>query len=331
MNRLITAPLLLLLAGLAPATAPTPAPTPTQNTPATTTSSPAFLALVPDPAAVVKLSGGYRFLEGPTWLAAAGELVFSDIPADTQYIFSPAPQPTTRVFRKPSGNANGTALLADGSLIVCRHGPRDVIRVAPSGEATMLATHFDGKRLNSPNDAVVAPDGTVFFTDPPWGVRRDARELDFCGVYALSTDGTLTLLARDLAGPNGIALSPDGSTLYVTESWRDVKEKFINAYPLTPPTADNRRWSAGAPRRFYTVDKGTPDGIRVDVHGNLWTTAGDGVHVVSPEGQLLGRILTPETPANLTFGGPDGNTLFITARTSLYSIRTTANPAPRAK
>lgn len=309
-SRLSIVPLVLALpwlSGMTQATRPASAPA--------TPPSAAFLKLVPDPSAVTKVGLGFRFLEGPTWLPDGRGLVYSDIPANTLYLHTPGATTQATVFVRPSGNANGTTLDREGRLVVCRHGDRDVIRYEKDGSTTTLATHFEGKRLNSPNDLIVAADGSVYFTDPPYGVRPPQRELDFCGVYRIAPDGKLSLVARDLAGPNGITLSPDGKTLYVTETGRQVTPKFINAYDVLPDG------SLGPPRRFYTVERGSPDGIRTDPAGNLWATAGDGIHVVSPAGELIGRIATPEVPANLTFGGADGNTLYITARTGLYTIR----------
>jgi gluconolactonase len=271
----------------------------------------AFARLVPDAGKVEKVAGGLKFLEGPSWWEARGGLVFSDIPGDVQWLYKPGERPVELI--KPSHNANGTTIDREGNLIICRHSARDIVRMSPSGEVTVLAERFEGKRLNSPNDAAVAPDGSVYFTDPPWGVKEKERELKECNVYRVDREGKVTAIVRDLKAPNGIAFSPDGKTLYVSESWWQIKPQFINAYEVKPDG------TVGEGRRFYTVDKGTPDGMRVDTDGNVWTTAGDGVHVVAPDGTLLGRIPVPESPANLEFA-PDGKSLYITARTSLYAI-----------
>jgi gluconolactonase len=278
-----------------------------------------FEQLVPDPAALVKVASGLKFVEGPTWLPDRKAFVFSDIPANTQYMIAPGEGGTwgkPEVFRSPSGNANGTTLDREGRLLICRHGDRDLIRIEKDGSVTVLATHFEGKRLNSPNDVIVAADGAIYFTDPPWGLgKNDKKELDHDSVYRLSPDGKLTKVASEMKAPNGLALSPDGKTLYVAESWWQVKPQFISQYDVKPDG------SLGEPRPFFTVAKGTPDGMRVDEHGNVWTSAGEGVIVISPEGKQLGLIPVPESPANLTFGGDDGKTLFITAKTSVYAIR----------
>lgn len=273
--------------------------------------SEAFRRLVPDAGALEKVADGFKFLEGPSWWAAKGGLVFSDIPGDVQWLYKPGSKPEELI--KPSHNANGTTVDNAGNLIVCRHGKRDIIRISPKGEETVLATTFEGKRLNSPNDAVVGADGSVFFTDPPWGVKEKDRELTECNVYRIDSTGKLSAVVRDLKAPNGVALSPDGKTLYVSESWWQVKPQFINAYPVGPDG------SVGRGRRFHTVESGTPDGMRVDAEGNVWTTTGTGVDVVSPAGELLGRIPVPEAPANLELA-PDGQTLYITARKSLYCV-----------
>lgn len=275
--------------------------------------------LVPDPAALTRVATGFGFVEGPTWLPHEHAFVFSDIPRDTQHLVRLNPDgsfATPEVFLRPSRNANGTTLDPEGNLLVCRHSARDLIRIAPDGTQQVLATHYRDKRLNSPNDVIVAPDGAIYFTDPPWGLgRNDVREQEHASVYRLAPDGTLAAVASDMLAPNGLALSPDGRTLYVSESWWQIKPQFISAYPVRPDG------SLGPPRRFYDVPVGTPDGMRVDQHGNVWTTAGDGILILSPEGELLATLPVPESPANLTFGGPDGKTVMITARTSIYAIR----------
>lgn len=275
--------------------------------------------LVPDPAALTKVATGFGFVEGPTWLPHKNAFVFSDIPRDTQHLVVLNADGTfaaPEVFLQPSRNANGTTLDPQGNLLVCRHSARDLIRIAPDGTQRVLATHYQDKRLNSPNDVIVAPDGAIYFTDPPWGLgRNDVREQEHASVYRLAPDGTLAAVASDMLAPNGLALSPDGKTLYVSESWWQIRPQFISAYRVRPDG------SLGPPRRFYEVPVGTPDGMRVDQHGNVWTTAGNGILILSPEGELLATIPVPESPANLTFGGPDGKTVLITAETSIYAIR----------
>lgn len=284
---------------------------------------PTFADLVPDPAALQKVATGFKFLEGPTWLPEKNAFVFSDIPADTQYLIPLNPDGTFAphsTFLTPSRNANGTTLDREGRLLICRHSARDLVRIEKDGSTTTLASHYDGKRLNSPNDVIVATDGSILFTDPPWGLgKNDVKELDHTSVYRLLPDGKLIKLASEMKAPNGLALSPDGRTLYVSESWWQVKPQFISAYDVLPDG------TLSAPRLFYTIEKGTPDGMRIDAHGNIWTTAGEGILIISPAGKLIGKIPTPESPANLTFGGPDGKTLLITAKTSVYAIRVNPN------
>lgn len=275
--------------------------------------------LIPDASALTKVATGFGFVEGPTWLPHKNAFVFSDIPRDTQHLVRLNPDGTfapPEVFLQPSRNANGTTLDPQGNLLVCRHSARDLIRISPDGTQQVLASHYQDKRLNSPNDVIVAPNGAIYFTDPPWGLgRNDVREQEHASVYRLAPDGTLNAVASDMLAPNGLALSPDGKTLYVSESWWQIKPQFISAYPVQPDG------SLGAPRRFYDVPTGTPDGMRVDQHGNVWTTAGNGILILSPEGELLATLPVPESPANLAFGGPDGKTVLITAKTSIYAIR----------
>ena len=245
---------------------------------------------------------GLEFTEGPVWLAS-GELLFSDIPADTIY------RADKTIFRRPSGKSNGLTLDPQGRLIACEHWNRRVTRTEKDGSITVLAESYEGKKLNSPNDAIVRSDGTVFFTDPPYGLEDREAELSFNGVFAILPDGTLKLLATDFNRPNGIALSPDGKILYVA----DVAESHIRAFDLAEDA------SLSNPRIFCSVP--TPDGIRVDSRGFLWSSARDGVQVFNPEGEHVGTISFPQQPANLTFGGEDSKTLFATARTAVYKVR----------
>jgi gluconolactonase len=301
-----------------------------------------------------KLGGGMKFIEGPVWVprpaaagstapstrapdgkaAAGGFLVFSDIPADELKKWTPADGVTT--YRpKPADwvMVNGNALDAAGRLIHCAHMTRAVLRTEPDGTVTTLADHFEGKKLNSPNDAVVASTGTVYFTDPPYGLPKGvASDLGFRGVYKLDpATKAIALLTKELGSPNGIALSPDERTLYVAVS--DPKNPVIRAYPLAADGNLAGGTLAGDGRDLCRIDKGVPDGIKVDAAGRVWSSAGDGVHVFSADGKLLGKVLVPESPANLCFGGDDGHTLFVTAKTSLYSISvktTAAKAGPRS-
>jgi gluconolactonase len=276
----------------------------------------AFSQVVAPAARVEKLASGMRFTEGPVWIAKEGFLVFSDIPADELKRWSPAGGLST--FRKPSRNANGNTVDRDGRLITCEHSGRRVVRLEADGTLTTLADRFEGKRFNSPNDAAVRRDGSIYFTDPDYGLGSQPRELEGCYVFRLQPDtGKVSLLVKDFDKPNGICFSPDEKRLYVADSG---KPRHIRVFEVQPDG------SLTGGRVFCTLDQGVPDGIRADREGRVYSSAGDGVHIFQPDGNLIGKILVPESPANLGFGGADGKTLFITARTSLYSITTLVGP-----
>lgn len=244
----------------------------------------------------------YLFTEGPVWIPAEERLLFSDIPGDTIF------DHTGAVFRRPSGNSNGLVLDFEGRLIACEHGTRRVTRTEADGAITLLAEFYEGKRLNSPNDAVVRRDGAIFFTDPPYGVSEEDRELEFQGVYLIRPDGELVLLVDDFDRPNGIALSPDETTLYVA----DTRAAHIRAFDVA---ADGSL----ANDRVFTAIPG-PDGMDIDAEGRVWCTSSEGIQVNAPDGTVLFVLPVPEPPANCTFGGVDGKTLFITARRSVYAV-----------
>lgn len=257
--------------------------------------------------AVEKVAGEFKFTEGPVWVAAKNELLFSDIPADRIVRFDGA---TAATFREPSNNSNGLTLDKQGRLIACEHGARRVSRTEADGRVVTLADRFEGKRLNSPNDVVVRSDGAIYFTDPPYGVKPEDRELDFQGVYRLSPDGaTLTLVVRDFVKPNGLAFSPDESRLYVA----DTERGHIRVFDV----ASDGALSGG---RVF-AETPNADGMKVDTKGNVFCTAKPGVMVFDPAGRHLGTIIAPERPANCAFGDPDWRSLYITARTGLYRIR----------
>ncbi len=251
---------------------------------------------------------GFKFTEGPLWTGAGG-LIFSDIPADTIY------RADKSVFRQPSGESNGLTLDAEGRLLACEHKNRRVSRTEKDGTVTVVAERFDGKRLNSPNDLAVRSDGTVFFTDPPYGLPGGLEgpdaELDCAGVYAVKPGGEARQLARDFKKPNGIAFSPDEKTLYIA----DTEGGHVRRFSVAP---DGALAGGGV---LYELPG--PDGLKVDRAGNLWCTAGDGVHVVNPEGKRLQLVEIPERPSNCAFGGGDGKTLFVTAVTGVYKVGTT--------
>ena len=255
------------------------------------------------------VASGFQFLEGPVWVPARKELLFSDIPASRIHRYSPAAN-SCNVFREPSGQANGNALDPQGRLVTCEHENRRVSRTEPDGTVIALATHYEGNRLNSPNDVVCRSDGSVYFSDPPYGVKPELRELDFQGVFRVSSDGkTLTLLARDFVKPNGLAFSPGEKILFIA----DTELGHIRAFDV------NADGSIANGRVFCNVER--PDGFRVDVEGSLYICAMKSVEVFDRTGKKRGDITLPERPANVAFGDPDRQTLYICARTSLYRAR----------
>jgi gluconolactonase len=252
-----------------------------------------------------EVASGFQFTEGPAW-HPEGFLIFSDIPANRIVKWTGPNKVET--FREPSGNSNGLIFDTKGRLIACEHGNRRVSRTEPDGKVVTLADKYDGKRLNSPNDVVVKSDGNIYFTDPPYGIQPAEKELDFNGVFRISPDGKLSLLAKDFDRPNGILLSPDEKTLYVADTARG----HVRAFDVQPDG------SVKGGKVFCEVPG--PDGMSMDVKGNLYVTS-TGVAVFGPKGEKIGEINLPERPANCCFGGPDYKTLFVTARTSLYSVR----------
>jgi gluconolactonase len=289
----------------------------------------AFRQLIVGSAALEELYSDCRWAEGPAWFADLNCLIWSDIP--NQRMLRWAPEGGVSVFRSPSNFVNGNTRDRQGRLVSCEHGGRRVTRTEIDGSITILADRYQGKRLNSPNDVVVRSDGSVWFTDPTYGIKSDYEgyraepEQDTRNVYRLDpVSGDLEAAVTDFGQPNGLAFSPDETKLYVADSAssHDIKApRHIRVFDVI----DGRRLSNG--RIFCSLDNGLPDGFRVDVKGNVWTSAGDGVHCFSPDGVLLGKILVPQTVANLTFGGPRRNRLFITATKSLYSVFVATNGA----
>lgn len=295
---------------------------------------PAFARLTVGSARLDHLASGFRWAEGPVWFDDLQCLLFSDIP--NQRMLRWASDATgggaVSVFRQPSRFANGHTRDRQGRLVSCEHGARRVTRTEADGSITVLADQFNGKRLNSPNDVVVHSDGSIWFTDPTYGILSDyeghraAPEQPVHGVYRIDgATGAVTLVADDFCQPNGLAFSPDEAMLYIADSGAShdgTRPRHIRAFGV-----DGAKLTGGAP--FAVIDVGIPDGIRTDTAGNLWSSAGDGVHCFAPDGRRLGKILVPETVANLTFGGPARNRLFLTATSSLYAIYVTANGAQR--
>jgi gluconolactonase len=259
-----------------------------------------------------RIATGFQFTEGPLW-HPDGYLVFSDIPANC--ICRWWPDRTLEVYRQPSGNSNGLTLDREGRLIACEHGNRRVSRTEADGTVIALATHYQGKRLNSPNDVVMRSDGSIYFTDPPYGVPPEEQELDIHGVYRIAPDGTLVLLADDFDRPNGLAFSPDESILYVDDTARRHVRAF--AVPSDGTLANGRVFA-----EMQSTATGGPDGMKLDAEGNLYVTGPGGTWLFDPAGKHLGTLVTPEQPANLAFGDADRCTLYITPRTSVYRVRT---------
>ena len=252
-----------------------------------------------------KLQGGFSFTEGTAWNAAGGYLLFTDIP--NARIHKLVPPSTFSVFREMSGKANGLSFDPMGRLVAAEHGNRRVSRTNADGTIVSLADQYMGKKLNSPNDAIVRSDGTLYFTDPTYGLEGRAQELGFQGVFRISPTGALSLVDDKMTQPNGLALSPDEKTLYVGDSGSPVTHKWTV----------NTDGSVTGKTKF--VDIGS-DGMGMDDAGNVYLTAGANVRVYKPDGTSWGNIVVPEAPANVAFGGADRKTLFIAARTSIYSV-----------
>ena len=283
-------------------------------------------SLVPPGATIEKVAEGYTFTEGPVWIRGERRLLFSDVRANAIHQWteadgaSPFLDPVFEGDREGlrSISSNGLTFDGEGRLIICEHGARRISRLEEDGSRTVVVDSFEGARLNSPNDAVFGSDGSLYFTDPPYGLEgleeSPLRELDFNGVYRLRPDGALQLLVRDQTRPNGIALSPDESTLYVANS--DQNQKVWMAYDLDEDGA-----SGG--RVFFDVNDqtaaGAADGLKVDLRGNVFATGPGGVWVFGPDGVHLGTLLMPEVTANVAWGG-DGRTLYMTASTGVYRI-----------
>jgi gluconolactonase len=290
---------------------------------------PALDAIVPQGLMIEKIADGFIFTEGPVWVPE-GYLLFSDPNANTIYRWTPDGQ--VSVFRTKSGytgvdiaeygqpGSNGITLDPEGRVTIDEHGNRRVVRIEKTGAVTVLADRYEGKRLNSPNDLVYRSDGTLFFTDPPFGLPKafedPRKELSFSGVYSLK-DGKLRLGTHDLSGPNGLAFSPDERYLYVA-NW-DEKKKVLMRYRA------NNDGSLTDGVVFYDMTSAAGedalDGVKVDVRGNVYVSGPGGLWILSPEGKHLGTIVGPEHPHNLTWGDADGRTLYLTAQTGVYRIR----------
>jgi gluconolactonase len=294
-------------------------------------ADPRFDKLVPPDAKIEKLAGGFKWAEGPVWLEDKGVLVFSDVPNNVVHSYKPGDTKVTD-FLRPSGytgekrrggepGSNGLAVDLQGRLLLCQHGDRRVARLETDGKQTVLADRFNGKRFNSPNDLAVAG-AEIYFTDPPYGLEKGmddpAKEIPFQGVYRISRDGEVSLFAKTISRPNGIAFSPDKSTLYVANS--DSEKPVIYAFDMTAD-APKERVFFDTTKWMKQGHKGAPDGLKVDRDGNLFATGPGGVFVITPKGEYLGRI-DPKVPtANCGFG-EDGSVLYLTANNWLCKIKT---------
>jgi len=256
---------------------------------------------------VEKIVSGLRFTEGPAW-SPEGFLLFSDTVTNRLHKFVPGKGDSK--LSEVAGGPIGNAYDSQGRLYTCEFRERRVTRTSKSGKVEVLASRFEGKRLNAPNDIVVRRDGQIYFTDPAFGNQEDSRELDFYGVFRITARGDLEAVAKWKTRPNGIALSPNGRMLYVSDS----DARLVRAFDL------DRGGAASNERVFVDKISGVLDGIRTDEKGNLYVAA-KAVYIYSPQARLLGQIMLTETPSNLTFGDADLGTLFITARTSVYRVR----------
>jgi len=302
----------------------------TQSSPAKVVRlDPSLDRLIPRGEQIEKLAGGFQFIEGPVW-HPDGYLLFSDPNANTIYRWSP--EGSISVFRSKSGytgfnigeyhqpGSNGLTLDRNGLLTINEHGNRRVTRLERTGKITVLADQYKGKRLNSPNDLVYRSDGTLYFTDPPFGLPKafddPRKELPFSGVYMVK-DSQVALLTKELSGPNGIAFSPDERYLYV-DNW-DLKRKVLMRYDV------NADGTIANGKVFYDFTKDPEpvalDGIKVDEQGDVYVSAPGGIWILSPSGKALGHIVPPEHDANFTFGDEDGKSLYLTASTGLYRLR----------
>jgi gluconolactonase len=277
-----------------------------------------FRSIVGGDAPVERLGTGFIFTEGPMWHEIEKHLIFSDMPGDTMRKWTPDGKTVT--FRKPCHKTNGNYYDLQGRLVSCEHASSRVTRTEKDGSLTVLASHYKGKELNSPNDIIVKSDGSLYFSDPTYG-RMDGfgllreQDLDFQGVYRIDGEtGELTLLADDFTQPNGLTFSLDESKLYVG----DTSEGHIRVFDVEEDgsLSNSRVWAKPTGK-----GSGAPDGMKADSAGNIYCTGPGGVHVFAPDATSLGVIHVPEGPANFTWGGDDLRDLFITASTSLYRTR----------
>jgi gluconolactonase len=328
----------LAVAALTVACSPEPAKAPeTKEAPKGVGSilrlDPAFDSIAPKDAYIEKVAGGFQFIEGPIWRPENQSLWFSDVQGNMIRQYSVADNQVKVILENSGGvggvaggfiGSNGEIADKDGAVLVCQHTARRIIRIGKDMKITPVVEKFEGKRLNSPNDLVYKSDGSLYFTDPPYGLPKQdedpKKELKFNGVFRLKA-GKVTAIIRDLTRPNGIALSPDEKILYIANS--DEKHKVWMAYDVQPDGTVKK----GRVFADVTAEKedGLPDGMKVDAAGNVYGSGPGGIWVFSPDGKHIGTIKPPETPANCNWGD-DGKSLYITARTGLYRIKLAANP-----
>jgi len=289
-----------------------------------------FRRLVIPSARLEKLAEGCRWAEGPAYFPAGRYLIWSDAPNDRMMRFDETSNAVS-VFRTPAGYSNGNTVDRQGRLVTCEHGNRRVTRTEHDGSITVIASHYDGKRFNSPNDVVVKSDGSIWFTDPAYGIDSDYEghkaesEIGACHVYRIDPQsGSVSIVADDFVRPNGLAFSPDEKRLYIADTGATHVvdgPRHIRVFDV----GENGRLTGGDV--FATSTSGLFDGFRLDDAGRIWTSAGDGVHCYESDGTLIGKILVPETVANVVFGGVKRNRLYICATTSLYSLLLPVNGA----
>ena len=293
---------------------------------------PSFRHLVKTSAQVEKLWTGCRWAEGPAYFPASRSLVWSDIPNDRMLRWDETTG-AVGVFRHPCGYSNGNTVDCAGRLVTCEHGNRRVTRTEHDGSITVVADRYQGKRLNSPNDVVVKSDGSIWFTDPAYGIDSDyeghkgENEIGACLVFRVDgANGVMTVVADDFVRPNGLAFSTDEKLLYIADtgiSHVPNGPKHIRVFDVT----EGGKLQGG--RLFADCTVGAFDGFRLDTEGRIWTSAADGVHCYTPGGALIGKVKVPEKVANVEFGGAKRNRLFICGTTSLYSVMLPVNGARR--
>jgi gluconolactonase len=290
---------------------------------------PRFNACLVGHARVERLWSGARWSEGPAWFGGGRYLVWSDIPNNRMMRYDET-DGSVSVFRNPSNNSNGNSVDRQGRLVSCEHLLRRVTRTEHNGSITVIADRFDGKRFNSPNDVVVKSEGSIWFTDPPYGILIDYEggtaesEIGNNNVYRVDgTTGKVTIVSDDFDKPNGLAFSPDEKYLYVADTGASHKAGGPKHIRRLEVSADGQ--TLGKSHVFADCTNGMFDGFRLDRDGRIWTSAGDGINCYLPDGTLIGKILIPELVANVTFGGAKLNRLFICGTTSLYSVYLAVN------